>query len=220
LTATRGRRRSRYFLNRHIGSSAEGRPPGKGWAHQRWNEFYPQAAFKTVQTGARVNGGLRDASKCTATPWVSSAPAASTHNVAGVPAVRRHAKGIDPRFHPNMPVQNHNSVWTFDGTLPPKLLMVRYGQPVMMRHYNGLPIDPAANRASACTPSAPTSTTATPGRKRRLCQRVLLPGQFYDYRWPMQLAGYDSINTKATDPRAAFPCAPGETLWVNDATPG
>ncbi|PMZ39715.1 hypothetical protein C1X25_34050, partial [Pseudomonas sp. GW247-3R2A] len=43
------------FLNRHIGSSAEGRPPGKGWSHQRWNEFYPQMAYKTVQTGARLN---------------------------------------------------------------------------------------------------------------------------------------------------------------------
>jgi hypothetical protein len=45
------------FLNRHIGSSAEGRPPGEGWAHQRWNEFYPQAYFKTVQAGARNNRG-------------------------------------------------------------------------------------------------------------------------------------------------------------------
>lgn len=48
------------YLNRHIGSSAEGRPPGKGWSHQRWNEFYPQVAYKTVQTGARINSGWRD----------------------------------------------------------------------------------------------------------------------------------------------------------------
>ncbi|WP_371922092.1 hypothetical protein [Pseudomonas sp. 31-12] len=25
-------------------------------------------------------------------------------------------------------------------------------------------------------------------------------GQYYDYRWPIQLAGYDSINTDAQDP--------------------
>ena len=49
--------------------------------------------------------------------------------------------GIDVRFHPNLPAQNHNSVWTFDGTMPPKLLMVRYGQPILMRHYNATPID-------------------------------------------------------------------------------
>ncbi|MCI1041404.1 copper oxidase, partial [Pseudomonas putida] len=49
------------FLNRQpVGSPAEGRPPGKGWSHQRWNEFYPQAAFKTAQAGARINLGLRD----------------------------------------------------------------------------------------------------------------------------------------------------------------
>jgi hypothetical protein len=49
------------FLQRFLNNPpAEGRPPGEGWAHQRWNEFYPQAYFKTVQTGARVNNGLRD----------------------------------------------------------------------------------------------------------------------------------------------------------------
>jgi len=36
-------------------------------------------------------------------------------------------------------------VWTFDGTMPPKLLMARYGEPVLFRHYNGLPIDVTTN---------------------------------------------------------------------------
>jgi hypothetical protein len=49
------------FLERFLANApAEGRPPGEGWAHQRWNEFYPQNFFKTVQAGARVNGGIRD----------------------------------------------------------------------------------------------------------------------------------------------------------------
>ncbi|MEM5789407.1 MAG: hypothetical protein AAGU11_19010, partial [Syntrophobacteraceae bacterium] len=39
---------------------AEGRPPGEGWAHQRWNEMPPQVYFKTVMAGSRVNGGSRD----------------------------------------------------------------------------------------------------------------------------------------------------------------
>jgi hypothetical protein len=134
-----------YFLNRRIGSSAEGRPPGKGWSHQRWNEFYPQMAYKTVQTGARVNSGWRDSHQMHGYAVGEFGPGGLYHNVAGVPATDGTAKGVDARFHPAMPVQNHNSVWTFDGTLPPKLLMVRYGQPVLMRHYNGLPIDPSAN---------------------------------------------------------------------------
>lgn len=208
------------FLNRHIGSSAEGRPPGKGWAHQRWNEFYPQAAYKTVQTGARLNGGLRDSRQMHGYAMGEFGPGGLYHNVAGIPATDGTAKGVDTRFHPTMPVQNHNAVWTFDGTLPPKLLMVRYGQPVMMRHYNGLPIDPSANRGFGLhTISTHEHNGHAPAESDGFANAFFFPGQFYDYRWPIQLAGYDSINTKAEDPRAAFPCATGETLWVNDVVP-
>jgi len=208
------------FLNRHIGSSAEGRPPGKGWAHQRWNEFYPQVAYKTVQTGARLNGGLRDSRQMHGYAVGEFGPGGLYHNVAGVPATDGTAKGVDPRFHPAMPVQDHNSVWTFDGTLPPKLLMVRYGQPVLMRHYNGLPIDPSANRGFGLhTITTHEHNGHAPAESDGYASAFFFPGQFYDYRWPIQLAGYDSINTKAEDPRAAFPCAPGETLWVNDLQP-
>ncbi|MGY4494850.1 multicopper oxidase domain-containing protein [Pseudomonas sp. TE3610] len=209
------------FLNRHIGSSAEGRPPGKGWSHQRWNEFYPQNAYKTVQTGARVNGGLRDSKQRHGYQVGEFGPGGLYHNVAGVPATDGTAKGVDARFHPNMPVQNHNSVWTFDGTLPPKLLMVRYGQPVLMRHYNGLPIDPSANKGFGLhTISTHEHNGHAPAESDGYANAFFFPGQYYDYRWPIQLAGYDTLNTNAQDPRAAFPCSPGETLWVNDATPG
>src|SRR6185369_9494414 len=45
------------FLGRQLKHPpADGRPPGRGWAHQRWNEFFPQVFFKTAQAGARVNG--------------------------------------------------------------------------------------------------------------------------------------------------------------------
>ncbi|CAI8828977.1 manganese oxidase [Pseudomonas sp. IT-P100] len=209
-----------YFLNRHIGSSAEGRPPGKGWSHQRWNEFYPQLAYKTVQTGARANGGLRDARQMHGYALGEFGPGGLYHNVAGVPATDGTAKGVDTRFHPNMPVQNHNSVWTFDGTFPPKLLMVRYGQPVLMRHYNGLPIDPSANMGFGLhTISTHEHNGHAPAESDGYANAFFFPGQYYDYRWPIQLAGYDSINTDAHDPRAAFPCAPGETLWTNDLSP-
>jgi FtsP/CotA-like multicopper oxidase with cupredoxin domain len=209
------------FLNRHIGSSAEGRPPGKGWSHQRWNEFYPQAAYKTVQAGARVNGGVRDSLQMHGYALGEFGPGGLYHNTAGYPNTEGTARGVDSRFHPNMPVQNHKSVWTFDGTLPPKLLMVRYGQPLVMRHYNGLPIDPAANQGFGLhTISTHEHNGHTPAESDGYANAFFFPGQFYDYRWPIQLAGYDSINTSAQDPRAAFPCAPGETLWVNDNSPG
>ena len=209
-----------FFLNRRIGSSAEGRPPGKGWSHQRWNEFYPQVAYKTVQVGARLNTGLRDSRQMHRYAAGEFGPSGLYYNVAGVPATAGTSKGFEARFHPKMPVQKHNSVWTFDGTLPPKLLMVRYGQPVLMRHYNGLPIDPSANMGFGLhTLSTHEHNGHQPAESDGYANAFFFPGQFYDYRWPIQLAGYDGINTKAEDPRAAFPCSPGETLWTNDLTP-
>ncbi|MBD9588906.1 multicopper oxidase domain-containing protein [Pseudomonas sp. PDM03] len=209
-----------FFLNRRIGSSAEGRPPGKGWSHQRWNEFYPQIAYKTVQSGARVNTGLRDSRQMHRYAMGEFGPGGLYYNVAGLPTTVGTAKGVDARFHPKMPVQNHKSVWTFDGTLPPKLLMVRYGQPVLMRHYNALPIDPSANMGFGLhTLSTHEHNGHQPAESDGYASAFFFPGQFYDYRWPIQLAGYDSINTTATDPRAAFPCSPGETLWTNDLIP-
>ncbi|MGH8333262.1 MAG: copper oxidase, partial [Pseudomonas sp.] len=209
-----------FFLNRRIGSSAEGRPPGKGWSHQRWNEFYPQMAYKTAQVGARVNTGWRDSRQMHRYAMGEFGPGGLYYNVAGVPATAGTAKGVDARFHPKMPVQKHNSVWTFDGTFPPKLLMVRYGQPVLMRHYNGLPIDPSANMGFGLhTITTHEHNGHQPAESDGYANAFYFPGQFYDYRWPIQLAGYDSINTKAEDSRAAFPCAPGETLWTNDLIP-
>ncbi|WP_371369879.1 multicopper oxidase domain-containing protein [Pseudomonas sp. QL9] len=210
------------FLNRQpIGSPAEGRPPGKGWSHQRWNEFYPQAAYKTVQAGARANGGVRDAWQMHHYAVGEFAPGGLYHNTTGTQGFDGTTKGIPIRIHPLMPIQDHNSVWTFDGTLPPKLLMVRYGQPLLMRHYNALPIDPAANRGFGLhTISTHEHNGHTPAESDGYTAAFFFPGQYYDYRWPIQLAGYDSINTRAQDPRAAFPCAPGETLWVYDEQPG
>jgi len=125
---------------------AEGRPPGKGWSHQRWNEFFPEIFFKTVQAGSRENSGFRDDRQRHHYLLGEFGPGGLYHNTAGLPATEGTTGGIRIRFHPDMPVQNHKSLWTFDGTLPPKLLMVRHGQPVLLRHYNALPIDPGANR--------------------------------------------------------------------------
>ncbi len=210
------------FLNRHpVGSPAEGRPLGKGWSHQRWNEFYPQVAFKTVQAGAKLNGGMRDRWQLHNYAVGEFGPGGLYYQTSDIPTTTGTTKGIDTRFHPSMPVQNHNALWIFDGTFPPKLLMVRYGQPVLMRHYNALPIDPSANMGFGLhTISTHEHNGHSPAESDGYTNAFFFPGQYYDYRWPLQLAGYDTINTTAQDPRAAFPCAPGEKLFVNDASPG
>nr|WP_256357373.1 Ig-like domain-containing protein [Pseudomonas sp. PDM26] len=210
------------FLNRHpVGSPAEGRPPGKGWSHQRWNEFFPQVGFKTVQAGAQINSGMRDHRQLHNYAVGEFGPGGLYNQTSDTPVLVGTTQGINVRFHPNMPIQDHKALWTFDGTFPPKLLMVRYGQAALMRHYNALPIDPSANMGFGLhTITTHEHNGHSPAESDGFAGAFFFPGQYYDYRWPIQLAGYDTINTTAQDPRAAFPCAPGETLFVNDATPG
>ena len=105
-----------------------------------------------------------------------------------------------------MPVQGHDTLWTFDGTFPPKLLKVRYGEPVLMRHYNALPIDVAANRGFGVhTITTHEHNGHSPAESDGYANAFFFPGQFYDYRWPIPLAGHDSINVHAKDRRAGAP---------------
>jgi FtsP/CotA-like multicopper oxidase with cupredoxin domain len=212
------------FLGRALDTPpAEGRPPGKGWAHQRWNEFFPQVFFNTAQAGARTNGGARDDRQLHSYTAGEFGPGGLYHTVYDPDGVvngneiQGTTDGVAVQFHPDLPIQDHKAVWTFDGTFPPKLLNGRYGEGILMRHYNALPIDPAANRGFGLhTITTHEHNGHNPAESDGYTQAYFFPGQFYDYRWPMQLAGYDTLNTSATDPRASFPCASGETLLVHD----
>ena len=99
--------------------------------------------------------------------------------------------------------------------MPPKLLMVRIGEPVLFRHYNALPINPAANNGfGANTISTHLHNGHNPAESDGFAASFFFPGQFYDYRWPMVLAGHDTINTGATDARAGYPDGNGGVTRV------
>src|SRR5262249_27792879 len=127
-----------YCVHPLATSYAEGRPSGEFFAHQRFDEFPSQVYFQSAQAGARVNNGLRDTMQLHRYALGESAPGGLYYS--GGPR-----RGRPPRFHPSCPVQSAQPLWTFDGTFPPKLLMARYGVPILFRHYNALPIDPSAN---------------------------------------------------------------------------
>lgn len=121
---------------------------------------------------------------------------------------------INP-LNPNFPTQDPNSVWTFDGTIPLHLLMARYGEPILFRHHNALPIvnDVSSNMGFGThTVSTHVHNGHTPAESDGFAGAWFYPGQYYDYHWPMVLAGHDTINTGATDPRASTPCTPGEAF--------
>jgi FtsP/CotA-like multicopper oxidase with cupredoxin domain len=199
------------FLGRTLNDPpAEGRPPGRGWSHQRWDEFKPVSYFITSTGSGRTNGGMRDSKQSHQYNNGEFKSGGLYHNTTGAIGFNGTTKGIEIKFHPNMPLQTDNSLWTFDGTFPPKLLKAQYGKPVLMRHYNTLPIDVAANRGFGIhTITTHEHNGHNPAESDGYANAFYFPGQFYDYRWPMTIAGSDSINKNASDKRAGTPDGKG-----------
>lgn len=166
----------------------EGRPPGPIWAHQRWDEFEPGVVVEVTQEGAKPNTAYH--------PGVSS-----QHNSGIDPAVAFH-----PRFHPDLPDQGPLALWTFNGSLPPKLLMGRYHESIILRHHNRLPADPAQNGGFGRHTLSTHEHNGHHGAENDgFTGAFFFPGQFYDYHYPICHGGYYSMNLEGSDPRCGSP---------------
>src|SRR5215510_3991499 len=174
----------------------EGRPPGTNWAHQRFTQFFPQKAIEVTTKPVTTN--------TTYNPAVTSDLNSGINPATPIPA----------KFHPSFPTQNANRVWTFQGTFPPKLTQVRYGEPVLFRHHNGLTTDITNNGGfGRYTLTTHEHNAHHGGENEGFPGAFFWPNQFYDYHWPWVLAGFTTINTGATDPRAG---APNDSGGINN----
>ena len=118
----------------------------------------------------------------------------------------KNGQSIHPKFHPNLPDQGPLAMWTFNGTIPPKLAIGRYGEPIIFRHHNQLPADVTKNGGFGRHTISTHEHNGHHGAENDgFTGAFFFPGQFYDYHWPIILAGHDSINVDATDPRAGSP---------------
>ncbi len=114
------------------------------------------------------------------------------------------------KFHPGLPTQAPNSVWTFNGTIPPYLVQGRYGEPILLRHHNKLPADVTQNNGFGRNTISTHEHNGHHGAENDgFTGAFFFPNQFYDYHWPIVLAGHFSVNTDATDPRAGSPDGSG-----------
>jgi FtsP/CotA-like multicopper oxidase with cupredoxin domain len=166
----------------------EGRPPGPIWAHQGFARFPPKVAVEVTQEGAKIN-----------TTYNPGVPASLNSGIN--PATPFH-----PRFHPGLPDQGPLAFWTFNGTLPPKLVIGRYGEPILFREHNKLPADVRQNGGFGRNSISTHEHNGHHGAENDgFTGAYFFPNQFYDYHWPIVLAGLNSINTGATDPKAASP---------------
>src|SRR5579859_4415285 len=170
----------------------EGRPPGANWAHQKFAQFPPAVAAEVTTKPVTTN--------TTYNPAVTSDLNSGINPASPIPA----------KFHPSFPTQNANRVWTFQGTFPPKLTQVRYGEPVLFRHHNGLTTDIKNNGGFGRYTLTTHEHNAHHGAENDgFTGAYFWPNQFYDYHWPWVLAGFTTINTGATDPRAGAPSDSG-----------
>src|SRR5262249_34301433 len=170
----------------------EGRPPGPDWAHQRFDVFPPRVAVEGAQEGAKVNSSYD--------PGVPSSLNSGIDPLSPIP----------PRFHPNLPDQSGVKMWTFNGTIPPKLILGRYGEPILFRHHNKLPYDVTQNGGFGRHTITTHEHNGHHGAENDgFTGAFFFPGQYYDYHWPIVLAGHDTINTDAVDPLAASPADRG-----------
>jgi len=175
----------------------EGRPPGPIWAHQLFNQFPPRVAVEVTQEGAKPN-----------LVYNPGVPSSLNSGINAATAFR-------PRFHPSLPDQRSDKLWTFMGTLPPKLLIGRYGEPILFRHHNRLPADVTNNGGCGRHTISTHEHNGHHGAENDgFTGAYFFPGQFYDYHYPILLAGLRSINTAATDPRAGGPDDSGGIITV------
>jgi hypothetical protein len=175
----------------------EGRPPGPIWAHQRFEQFPPKIHIEVSQEGAKTN--------TTYNPGVPSSLNSGVNPATPIPL----------KFHPGLPTQAVNSVWTFNGTVPPKLVIARYGEPIIFRHHNKLPFDVAQNNGFGRHPISTHEHNGHHGAENDgFTGAYFFPGQFYDYHWPIVLGGHFTFNTQAQDRQAGTPDGSGHITQV------
>jgi FtsP/CotA-like multicopper oxidase with cupredoxin domain len=173
----------------------EGRPPGQIWAHQQFKQFPPKVSVEMSQAQAQTNNVYN--------PGVDSSLNSGIDPTSAIPL----------KFHPQFPTQDPNSVWTFNGTIPPKLVQGRYMEPILFRHHNKLPADVNANNGFGRHTISTHEHNGHHGAENDgFTGAFFFPGQFYDYHWPIVLAGIRSINTGATDWKASTPTDTGSGL--------
>ena len=167
----------------------EGRPPGPIWAHQQFTRFAPKVAIEVEQSGARILGPSQG---------TLYNPGCDSHFNSGIDA----SLDVRPTFHPNMPDQGPLNFWTFNGSVPPKLMLGRYGEAILMRHHNRLPYSRSDNAGFGIHTISTHEHNGHHGAENDgFTGAYFYPGQFYDYHYPIVHAGLSSINTAATDPR-------------------
>jgi len=188
-----------HTLNPALGTGTgpnEGRPPGPIWAHQQFASKPPLWAIE-LKTGNVVTNNAYS-------PGVASNFNNSINPASPVPAALSAASAF--------PVQTNNSMWTFAETFPPKLIMARYGQPILFRHHNDTPYDITQNGVNNFGPAYaqhPRAQRPSWRGERRLHRRLFLSRPILRLSLSVDAGGMDHHQHR----RDRSPCRRPERQW-------
>src|SRR4029453_10205056 len=120
------------------------------------------------------------------------------------------ATPIPFQFHPGLPIQNVLKDWTYNGTIPPKLMMARYGEPILFRLRNKLPVNQNQNGGFGIHTISTHEHNGHHGAENDgFTGAFFFPNQFYDSHSPIVLGGLRAWHPAATDRRAGSPNGSG-----------
>ena len=117
-----------------------------------------------------------------------------------------HQQAANVSMSPDLPLQ---PIWGFDGITPGPLFVARYGEPILVRQRNDLPL---ANGGFG-KPSVTTHlhNGHTPPESDGFPCFFFERGQFYDHHYPNVLAGINSTHPGTGDINEAM-----SSLWYHD----
>src|SRR5262245_21194567 len=96
------------------------------------------------------------------------------------------------QMHPQLPLQ---PIWGFDGISPGPSYHARYGEPVLVRNFDDLPVNPGDNGGFGLNQvSTHLHNGHTPSESDGFPCDWFRPGQYYDHNYPNVLAGFASTH--------------------------
>lgn len=204
----------------------EGRPPGEAFAHQRWYEMMrgsrlnPRGTYPMDPVGVIISyGQMYTGFKYKLdSDWEVQGP-----NAIWTMGEGRFCRGGDWLAKDEKDIASGLNEYAF-----PALLQARYGESIILRHYNNLPFDPANNGGYGRNePTTHNHNGHNAAESDGAGNAHFFPGQYYDYQFSMMLARHDAglrdslgrdldarLGVRRGDPRASTPTNNGDIILV------
>jgi FtsP/CotA-like multicopper oxidase with cupredoxin domain len=106
----------------------------------------------------------------------------------------------------DLPLQ---TIWGYDGTTPGPTFHAKYGEPILVRHVNELPVENGGFGLNSI--ATHLHNGHTPSESDGFPTDFQDSGQFYDHHYPNALDGFSTDPALIGDPREA-----NSTMWYHD----